>query len=154
MLWALLPHFGEDGRVRRSLFVLMVALGACSSGASPAGTTEPIERAEALPLQIAFQGLCDAQVRAEAGDTWGASDFFQDRAHGYLHEFASRISVSDREGAARLLEAKQVVEALLATPDTADPEAVAAALQRLQDTLAGAAVTAGFEQPTCGGSGA
>lgn len=132
---------------------MVLALVSCS-GTSPADTTEPIDRAEALPLRIAFQGLCDAQTVAASGDVTSAADLFQDRTHAYLHEFADRISSTDREGAARLLEAKEVVEALLGTPETADPQGVAAALQELQGALARAAISAGFEQPACGGAGA
>jgi hypothetical protein len=132
------------------LAAVALLLVSCAGSSPPTTTAEPIQQAEALPLQIAFQGLCDARTVATAGDAVAASDFFQDRSHAYLHEFASRISVSDREGTARLLEAKQTVEAQLADPGSADPQAVAAALAALETALADAAETAGFERPVCG----
>ena len=135
--------------MRSFLAAVVLVLVSCA-GPSPATTTEPIQQAEALPLQIAFQGLCDARTAATAGDAVSASDFFQDRSHAYLHEFASGISVADREGTARLLEAKQMVETQLADPESADPQAVAGALATLETALADAAETAGFERPVCG----
>jgi hypothetical protein len=81
-----------------------------------------------------------------------ASDAFQSRSHAYLHEFAARYSMSERDAVARLLETKQAVEAQLATPDSANPQAVAASLAALETALADAAERVGFARPVCGGS--
>ena len=124
-----------------------------SCGGDPAGTVEPIEEAESLPLQIAFQGLCDARTLAEAGDIQAASDTFQSRAHAELHSLADRLAASDRDAAARLLEAKQRVEAAFASPESAAPPVVAAQLSTLEAEVASAAHVLGQERPVCGGVG-
>jgi hypothetical protein len=135
----------------RLLLAALPALTACAS--TTAGPPDQaIDEAEALPLQIAFQDLCDARTLAEAGDMWGAANEFQNQAHAYLHEFAGRYSMSERDAVARLLEAKQEVEAQLAAPDSANPRAVAASLASLETALADAAERVGFTRPVCGGS--
>lgn len=136
--------------IHRVLALALLALVSCA-GTGPSATVEPIEETEALPLQLAYQGLCDARALAEAGDVQSAADMYEDRSHAYVHELADRISSSDRDGAARLLEAKQIVEAQLANPDVANPQAVAGVISGLEAALAGAAEAAGFERPSCGG---
>lgn len=136
--------------IHRILALALLALVSCGS-TGPSATVEPIEEAEALPLQLAFQGLCDAATLAQAGDVQSAADMYEDRSHAYVHELADRVSGSDRDAAARLLEAKQIVEAQLANPDVANPQVVAGALSGLEAALADAAEAAGFERPGCGG---
>lgn len=135
----------------RIMAVAVLALASCT-GTSSDATVEPVRDAQAVPLAIAFQGLCNATTLAEAGDVQSAADTFLDQSHQFLHEFAARISVSDREAAARLLEAKQVVEAQIAAPENADPPAVAEALAALETVLADTAEGAGFDRPVCGGA--
>lgn len=139
--------------ILRLMLTGLVAMTACAPTASEA-PPEALEEAEALPLQIAFQGLCDARTLAASGDVLGASDLFQDRSHAYLHEFADRVSASDRDAAARLLEAKQAVEAQLAIPDVANAQAVAGSISALETALGDAAESAGFARPVCGGAAA
>jgi hypothetical protein len=135
--------------ITRVLVASVLALSACAS-AEPAQTTEPIGQAEALPLQIAFQGLCNAATLAEAGDVQSANDMFQDQAHQYLHELADRLSKIDREAAARLLEGKERVEAAFASP-TASPPQVSQLLGALEGEVGNAAEVLGMDRPVCGG---
>lgn len=130
--------------------LLLPALYAC--GPEVEGPTAALDEAEALPLQLAYQGLCDARTIAEAGDMWGASDIFNSRSHAYLHEVAAKIQAVDREVAARLLEAKQAVEAQLATPDSANPQLVVSSLSTLEAALGDSAEGLGLTRPVCGGS--
>ena len=126
----------------------LIALVSCVGGGDE--SVEPINEAESLPIQIAFQGLCDARTLAEAGDVQSASDTFQGRAHAELHSLADRVAATDRDAAADLLEAKQRVEAALGSPATADPTAVAAGLLTLQDQVGNAAESLGLDRPVCG----
>ena len=127
---------------------LFVALAACAPGAED--SIEALEQAESLPLQIAFEGLCQARAVAEAGDVEGASAVFQSRAHAELHSLADRLSATDREAAARLLEAKQRVEAAFASPTTSGP-AAAGLIAALEAEVQHAAEVLGQVQPVCGG---
>ena len=133
------------------LLIVLLAVGGCASTTS-GSPSAAVDEAEALELQISFQGLCDARTLAAAEDLWGAANEFQTQSHAYLHEFADRYSASEREAVARLLEAKQVVEAQLASPDFAEPTAVTASLSTLETALADAAERVGFDRPVCGGS--
>lgn len=135
--------------VLRILLTGLVAMTACAPTASEE-PTETLEEAEALPLELAFQGLCEARTLAASGDVLGASDLFQDRSHAYLHELADRVSASDRDAAAGLLEAKQALEAQLAIPDAANPQAVAGSISALETAFGDAAESAGFPRPVCG----
>jgi hypothetical protein len=137
----------------RVLAVAVAALVSCGGGGA-ADTVEPIQDADSLWIRIAYQGLCDARTLAEAGDVQSAADTFESRAHAELHTLADRLSASDRDAAARLLEAKQQVEAVLSDPVTAAPETVAAGLLALEAEVANAAETLGLDRPTCGGAGA
>ncbi len=110
-----------------------------------------LDEAKALPVQVAFQGLCEARAAAEAGDVLGASTIFQSRTHGELHSLGDRLSTTDREAAARLLEAKQRVEAAFADP-AASPTAVAGLISSLEAEVASAAEALGQERPACGGA--
>ena len=135
----------------RLFAVLLVALAACASGAEE--PLDALEEAEALPLQIAFQGLCQSRAAAEAGDVPGASGVFQSRAHAELHTLADRLSATDRDAAARLLEAKQRLEAAFADP-AASPPAVAGLISALEAEVASSAATLGLQRPVCKGGGA
>ena len=134
----------------RILAAAVVMLVSC--GGDPAATVEPIEKAESLPLQIAYQALCDARTLAETGDVWGAANEFMTQSHAYLHEFADRLSATDREAAARVLEAKEAVELHLNAPDEADPAATARSLSELEAAVAAGAEAEGLPRPTCGGA--
>lgn len=132
--------------------ILLLALAACAPGAEE--TIDALEEAESLPLQIAYQGLCESRAAAEAGDVLGASAAFQSRAHAELHSLADRVSATDREAAARLLEAKQRLEAAFADPEAASPPAVAGLISALELEVGNSAETLGLQRPTCEGGGA
>ena len=132
-----------------ALIVLCLALAACASGAEE--SVDALEEAESLPVQIVFEGLCESRAIAEAGDVQGASDVFQTRAHAELHTLADRLSATDREAAAGLLEAKQRLEAAFASPETASPPAVVSLISALETEVGNAAETLGQERPVCGG---
>jgi hypothetical protein len=135
----------------RLFAILLLALAACASGAE-----EPLvalEEAEALPLQIAFQGLCQSRAAAEAGDVLGASGVFQSRAHAELHTLADRLSATDRDAAARLLEAKQRLEAAFEDPAAASPPVVAGLISAVEAEVANGAEALGLQRPTCEGAG-
>jgi hypothetical protein len=131
----------------RLLAAALVALMSCGGGAEE--TVEPIDQAQSLPIQIAFQGLCDARTLAEAGDVQSAADTFQGRSHAELHSLAERLSATDRDAAARLLEAKQRVEAAFANPG-ASPAALVAPLSALEAEVTNAATALGLDRPVCG----
>lgn len=131
------------------LAAALVTLTAC--GGSAEEILEPVREADAIPLQIAHQGVCNARTLAEAGDLWGAANEFATKTHAFLHEFADRLSATDRAAAARLLEAKEAVEAQLNSPDSADPALTMGALSGLQAALADAAEVEGFPRPACEG---
>lgn len=135
--------------IARPFIPLLLALVACAAGAEQ--SIDALEEAESLPIQIAFQGLCESRAVAEAGDVQGASDVFQARAHAELHALADRLSSTDREAAARLLEAKQRVEAAFADPATASPPAVAGVISALELEVQNAAESLGLPRPACGG---
>ena len=131
----------------RILATAVVMLVSC--GGDPAATVEPIEKAESLQLQIAYQALCDARTLSETGDVWGAANEFMTQAHAFLHELADRLSATDREAAARLLEAKEAVEIHFSAPDEADPAATARSLSELESAVADGAEAEGLPRPTC-----
>ncbi len=62
------------------------------------------------PLTAALQGLCLARSQAQ-GDSNPVRATFYDRSHEALHTIARELEASDRSLAARLLEAKEAVEA-------------------------------------------
>lgn len=75
---------------------------------------------ESTPAPAAFtsvhSALCDSARAAEAGDSATAEARFID-AHGGLHDLAAAVEAEDRGLAARLLEAKEKVEAAGAGPE-------------------------------------
>lgn len=95
-------------------------------------------------LDAALDGLCEARRLAERGLVGDAEGAFQDRAHAYLHELAREAARTDREAAARLLEAKQLVEQALSEP--AEPRLLARLLDDLRQRTAQAA---GISPPGC-----
>ncbi len=59
----------------------------------------------------AYAGLCNTSSAARSGDVGAARDAFFDQAHQPLHELAAETAARDRAASARLLEAKEAVEA-------------------------------------------
>jgi hypothetical protein len=124
-----------------ALAALVLFAAACVSSGASGGVA---------PLDEAVEGLCRATDLARGGDVAGASGVFQDRSHEYLHVLADDLMDVDRAAAARLLEAKQRVEAAFGDPGSADPEGTAALLSDLQSALAEAATAAGLDPSSCG----
>lgn len=107
--------------------------------------SDPVGRSDA---EVAYgemvASLCDAQDAAATGDFESARTIFLDDVHARLHVLADRLS-DDRAIAARLLEAKQAVEA-----DLDDDEVGGAGVPASTEALArdlgelAAATTAGL----------
>ncbi len=91
----------------------------------------------------AYAGLCSARSAARSGDVAAARGAFFDRAHQPLHELAAGATARDRSAAARLLEAKEAVEAGLAQ---AAPN-LASDLDRLLAATASAVDAVGDPRP-------
>ena len=85
------------------------ALGACGGG-------RPRSEAERDDGGI-VGALCEARDRA-VRDAAEAEAIFLDRAHDGLHDLAREVAEVDRSAAARLLEAKQSVEADIERPSS------------------------------------
>lgn len=109
-----------------AIAVLLGAAVACGSTATGESGADPL-----------VSDICAAADSALAGHANDAEERFVDRAHQRLHELAAEVTEVDRAVAARLLEAKQRVEADL------DHEPVdAAALSEDLGALADATVDA------------
>ena len=108
------------------------------NGGGPAGTATITVGGESVPVSSlvdGFAGLCDASGSAARRDFPRAKVVFTDRAHTPLHTVARALEDVDRRAAARLLEAKQRVEADLDgsgtnTPGLADDMAALVAATR------------------------
>lgn len=99
------------------------------------------------PYRSAGSGLCEAAMKAEAGDIAGAEELFYDIVHQPLHDLAAATSEVDRALAGRLLEAKESVESGLDTHQ-ADGELFQALVVAADEAL----VTTGHDGVPCGGS--
>jgi len=100
---------------------LALAASACSGNggsrpagpASPGSTVSPRNTSSTVavpPVVAAIQGLCLARSQADA-DPKSVRTTFYDRSHEPLHTLARTLETIDRALAARLLEAKEAVEA-------------------------------------------
>lgn len=109
-----------------AVVVLLVTIPLVGCGGSNADdqVERPSGRFSSLNLV-----LCEAADAADAGDEAGATGSFED-AHSALHELAAATEAVDRAVSARLLEAKQAVEA-----DAADTEGYAALLRAVEDAV-------------------
>ena len=91
-------------------------LGACGgrSGSDQvvgsASTTAPAPTPDAPPAGL-DRAVCEVARQARAGDVAAARTTFAGPVHDDLHRLADELSQADRAVAARLLEAKQRVEA-------------------------------------------
>ncbi len=130
-------------RIAVTIAVLTLLGTACVEERSDGATGEDAR------LQAASQGLCDAQVLVSEGDVVRAAEVFDRETHDYLHELAGMLQEVDRQAAAELLEVKQRLESTLATPERADPGAVAALIPELQRALADGSEAAGLPVPLC-----
>jgi hypothetical protein len=99
---------------------LLAAASACGDdGGGDADEGSPPESTVAgvPPRQVeeAVAGLCEAREEAET-DVKSARTTFYDRSHEPLHGIALALEAVDRAMVARLLQAKEAVEAGLAAP--------------------------------------
>ena len=101
------------------LLLLVLVAGACAAGRS--GAADDVYRR-------ALFGLCVARDQADHTPTRVRTTFF-DRSHDTLHELARALEPVDRASTARLLEAKNTIEADLASDPP--PASLAADLDRL-----------------------
>lgn len=127
----------------------LVVLTGCGGDRSQSTTTEArsSQRADAASrFSEAHAGVCDA-VDAAAGDAQEAEAIFFDRAHDALHQLARTLEETDRPLAARLLAAKQDVEADLARAPR--PETLRADLAELAAVAGEAVDRVGVEPAEC-----
>jgi len=142
------------GRIPAIAAAWAVLLAACGSSG---GTTTPVTSPASGPsgalgivtegaARAAVGGLCDIRARY-TGDREAANGVFYDASHEELHVIAAAAEVKDRAAAARLLQAKERVEAdLLADPL---PEPFPADLDRLIDATRAALKLLGIDVPPC-----
>lgn len=109
--------------------------------AATIGCTSPAPAEQGAAEVVA--AVCDARAAAEQGEPEGARRIFVNTAHGRLHELAAETGRIDRGAEARLLEAKQRVEAVLEDPG---PDFVDR-LDELAAAAADAAEVVGDERP-------
>lgn len=103
-------------------------------------------RVPAAEVIAAVDALCRATEQSSA-DRAAAASAFTDRAHDRLHDLAAALEGVDRSAAARLLVAKQRVEAALDAD--ADNAALQGDLQMLTAESAAALDRLGLEAPEC-----
>lgn len=96
---------GARTRVVVGLLAAAIGLAACGGGRTTTTPTIPASH------RLLLAALCDATAAARRGDAAKARMTFFDRAHQPIHELASATAAVDRAASARLLEAKQRVEA-------------------------------------------
>jgi hypothetical protein len=111
-----------------ALLLVLAGVSGCG-GDSGAGLTVDGQRVPEQRLTAAVEGLCEA--RSDVGDLTAARAAFYDRSHEMLHVIAAALEPVDRAHAARLLRAKQAVEAGLAAP--AAPAELGNELDRLTE---------------------
>lgn len=111
-------------------------------GEGSGGAPTPSVATTSAPGQV-HDRLCAALSAAVDGDLDASRGTFQDRVHGPLHGLAAAAVETDRAVSARLLEAKQRVEASLA----ANGDSLAAGLAALAPTVRAALVAAGEPEP-------
>lgn len=129
----------------RAVAALCLALGVTACGG---GGDEPAANNVAgLPparVEDAVLGLC--QARGAAGsDVRSARAAFYDRSHEPLHALAGALEPVDRPLVARLLEAKEAVEAGLVSGSPA----LTADLDRLLDVTRASLVRLSASSPRC-----
>lgn len=111
------------------LVVVVVGIGAAMGATLAREDSSSAPEESSVPSEVAFRqahsGVCDAALRARAGDANSARDIFLARSHQVLHDLAAAASETDRGEAARLLEAKFAVETSIERGDPALADALA-----------------------------
>jgi hypothetical protein len=108
-------RFRPLARGAAAALALGVLLAACGDDANPA---RPTATATGRYGGVHTE-LCKAKGQADGGDLPAAKRTFDD-VHAAIHELATATEEVDRAAAARLLEAKQRVEADLTAQSLAD----------------------------------
>lgn len=122
---------------------ILVGCGDGDGGSPPAATVPGLP---APQVDDAVKGLCQAREEA-GGDVNGARTTFYDRSHEPLHVVARALEPVDRPLAGRLLEAKEAVEADLASPSRAP--ALSADLDRLLEVTRASLSRLSVAAPSC-----
>ena len=125
--------------VRRVLLAVTVVslVGACGRSTS--------NNAEKDRYAPAYAAVCRTAADLRAGNLDAAKADFYDTAHLPIHELAASLEAKHRDVAARLLEAKQPVEAgLIGTESAVAVEPLATHLSRV---MADAMASAGGDRP-------
>lgn len=144
----LLPGLARAGGIGvASALVAAACTGGGSEGSAAPGSIEV--RGEVVPaaeLTGVAAGLCVARDQARARPE-AAQTTFLDRSHGRLHTIAAALEGVDRSAAARLLVAKQAVEAdLSAKPFSSQ---LPADLDRLAALTRAGLAKLGLSAPAC-----
>ncbi|HET9443244.1 MAG TPA: hypothetical protein VFO65_07960 [Acidimicrobiales bacterium] len=118
-----------------------LAAALVTAGAGCSGSDEERVGTSASSVTVGPEGrpsvyatVCGAATAAAAGDLDAAARGFED-AHGDLHQLATTVEVRDRQAAARLLEAKQRVEADLEAGEEALGQGLVALAARVGEAL-------------------
>lgn len=126
-----------------SLIAAVAVLAGCAAGSAKRAP-------DPLPdhYRSTLTAVCAATSAARAGDLPAARQAFYDTAHQALHQLAADAARTDRPVAARLLEAKEVVESAFSSPTA--PAELASHLNALSGPTADAITTAtGTRPPPC-----
>jgi hypothetical protein len=116
--------------------VLLGGFGACGDGGGGGDSRRDSPKVATGRYGQVHTGICAAAKASAAGDDAAARDAFID-VHAGLHDLAAAAEPEDRAVAARLLEAKQRVEADGKTSD----------LEELADDVAAAIEVTGGTAP-------
>lgn len=126
---------------------MTLSLFAASCTGATGDSTTPVAPAE---LNVALDGLCRAEELAREGDVFEARRTFQNQSHAFLHELAARGNERARAAVARMLEAKQRVEAALGPEGNEAPAEVAGLLRNLEVATRDVSSALGTTAPRCG----
>lgn len=124
-------------------FSLVVAVAACGGGDGDR-STPTVAGVPAAGMEDAVLGLCLTRDTA-ATDVQSARTSFYDRSHEPLHALAGALEPIDRPLVARLLEAKEAVEAGLASGSPA----LTADVERLLEVTRASLVRLSASSPAC-----
>jgi hypothetical protein len=132
-----------------STLVAVTLLATACAGPSGGSATA----AAPADLTVALAGLCRAEDLARRGDVFEARRAFLNRSHAFLHQLAARGNEPARPAVARLLEAKQRVEAALGPDGNESPAQLANLFRELEVATRALASALGTAAPRCGGGG-
>ena len=133
------PTHLATARLAAATCVGAVLFAACKSSGESSQSRKAVDRYDTV-----YAALCDAETAFNANDPGRGRRVFLDRVHQSVHELAAATEERDRAAAARLLEAKQAVEAGLGN----EPDArLASNLGRLRRAALAAIEVLGIDAP-------